>query len=556
MKFFLLLVPLFSIFTFSNECPGYVIDKETDIGNTFTGMCDSSNELLWGTTKYGPGEYYAGHYEDGLRETGTYTWSDGEKMTGTFLESSIEKDGFEVDFIGVYTFADGAEHSGYFYGGGGNPSGFGMSSYVGEDRSFEAGIFNTKNGKFGLEGYGVRVVGDYWYWGFWQSGAIIGSTYRTLDADGDPVKFTRSSNGDANGPYNLNSGDIDRFDTIVSYIQKRLSQYEEYEEYIESRIDDYNNKEEKQSSFARKGNAESKSEDNYDQDLIRSIQELLAELGYSPGKIDGLLGGKTIAAIKAFEFELEFDNLTGEPSEELLIALQLAIRAKNMQTSVNPDQKNEPEIIATGTGFYINNSNIVSNYHVVEGCEYVTDINDNKLKILVSDEVNDVSLLDGPRSNSYLPISEDSPKLGEKIYVAGFPYNSDLKSFMFSSGNVSSLSGLGKNFSEFSHTAPSQPGNSGGPILNAYGSVIGVLVSGIRASALLEVDDNTGGVIGSIPQNINFGVQNVVLKSLLTDNDIDATFKGDSFFTKSEKSIAEASKKSSVLLKCYGYYED
>ena len=86
--------------------------------------------------------------------------------------------------------------------------------------------------------------------------------------------------------------------------------------------------------------------------------------------------------------------------------------------------------------------------------------------------------------------------------------------------------------------------------------MIGVLVSGIRASALLEVDDNTGGVIGSIPQNINFGVQNVVLKSLLTDNDIDATFKGDSFFTKSEKSIAEASKKSSVLLKCYGYYED
>lgn len=554
MKFLLLIIPFFSVFSFSNDCPGYVNDIETDLGNTFTGMCDSSNQLLWGVTKYKSGEYYAGYYEDGIRETGTYYWPNGANMTGTNIEPSMEQDGFEVDFVGIYTFDDGSQHSGYFRGT--IPSGFGLSNYLNEDRSFEAGIFNSKNDQFGLDGYGVRVVDDYWYWGFWQSGGIIGNYYRTLEADGDPTKFIKSSNGNFDGPYNLNSGDNDRFDTIVSYIQKRLSQFEEYEEYIDSRIDEYNNKEEKQNSFANEGNTESKSEGSYDQDLIKSIQELLAELGYSPGKIDGLLGDKTVAAIKAFEFELELDNLTGKPSEEILIALQVAIRAKNMQTPVNPNQNTEPEIIATGTGFYINNSNIVSNYHVVEGCEYVTDINDNKLKIMVSDEVNDVSLLDGPKTNSYLPISEDSPKLGEKIYVSGFPYNSDLKSFMFSSGNVSSLSGLGKNFSEFSHTAPSQPGNSGGPILNAYGSVIGVLVSGIRASALLEVNDDTGGVTGSIPQNINFGVQNVVLKSLLIDNDIDATFRSDSFFTKSEKSIAEISKRSSVLLKCYGYYEN
>ena len=61
---------------------------------------------------------------------------------------------------------------------------------------------------------------------------------------------------------------------------------------------------------------------------------------------------------------------------------------------------------------------------------------------------------------------------------------------------------------------------------------------------------------GSIPQNINFGIQNTVLKSLLLDNDIEATLKKDPFFTKSEKNIAEITKRSSVLIKCFGYYED
>jgi S1-C subfamily serine protease len=118
---------------------------------------------------------------------------------------------------------------------------------------------------------------------------------------------------------------------------------------------------------------------------------------------------------------------------------------------------------------------------------------------------------------------------------------------MITSGNVSSLTGFGKNFSNFSHTAPSQPGNSGGPIINEYGSVVGILVAGINEEFIKEIS-------GTLPQNINFGVKNTVLKSLLTDNSTAYTSR-DAFFSKSQKNIADIAKKSAVLIKCYGYPE-
>lgn len=535
-----------SIFANEEECSGFVAGLDYS-GDTFYGMCSDSGTPEWGEWHYQGEDHFAGFFNnDGRRWRGTYFWKDGDYRIGEeFKEIKIKND-FEYDFFGRYVFEKtGNSQIGYMLGS--NINGFGAylwekdSSDLG--RESEIGIFKYDKKEVFLNGYGMRTTNGISYIGFWQNGSISNGDYYVEDANDKVTKYNKR-NGKNYGPYTLNSSDYSRYNSIMDFIGSGIDDMTNRMEEIDKYIDDYTDVRDQYIELYE--NKKTK----YDIEIVTSTQELLVELGYSIGEVDGVLGDKTIAAIKAFEFQLDLDELSGKPSEELLIALQLAIRSQKSSNAQSIDE--EPVLVGTGTGFYINKTNVISNHHVVKDCVYQTDSKNNKLNVLVADVVNDLALLEGPGNDDSLNISPNPPSLGEKIYVSGFPFNSDLKSFMITSGNVSSLTGLGKNFSEFSHTAPSQPGNSGGPIVNEYGSLVGVLVGGIKSAKALSVDLQTGEVEGTLPQNINFGIKNTVLKSLLSDNNIGISERNP-YFTKSQKNIAEISKKASILIKCYGY---
>lgn len=538
----------------SEKCLGFVFDYEF-AGDTFSGMCkDESPD--WGEYYFNGGDYYIGFFKQGKLWRGTYFWKNGDYRTGERFNKDRFKNDSSYNYFGrTYIAETGNISLGYYDEN--KLSGFGMIIYEndlsGKKRETETGMFNystTLNGA-ALHGYGMRQVESEAYIGFWQNGGIVGDYYKEDDY-GNLTKYEVRGSSQY-GPYELNNSDLTRYNKINNFVDIGIDDLINRMDKIETFTDEY---EAKKSSYKEtiESNIETDESNNiiYDKDLVISIQELLVELGYSLGEIDGVLGDRTIAAIKAFEIELELDELTGLPTETILIGLQLAIRAKNSSNSTKVES--DIAVIATGTGFYINNNSIVTNNHVVDGCEYVTDHSSNKLNLVVADVVNDLALLKGPKKSSFLDISRNPPELGEKVYVSGYPFASNLKSFMITSGNVSSLTGLGKNFTNFSHTAPSQPGNSGGPIVNEHGSVVGVLVGGIAASKALSVDLKTGEVDGNIPQNINFGIKNTVLKSLLSDNNIAITIR-DGYFSKSQKDIAKISKDASVLINCFGYYD-
>ncbi|MBY6049875.1 serine protease [Vannielia litorea] len=142
--------------------------------------------------------------------------------------------------------------------------------------------------------------------------------------------------------------------------------------------------------------------------------------------------------------------------------------------------------------------------HVVDGCSSLQLESGEALEIVGVDKALDLAVLSSSsRSQYFLPLdSEESAKLGEDIFALGFPYRGLLdQGLTVTGGNVGALPGALDSAKRLMITAPVQPGNSGGPILNRDGRVVGVVVSRFNDLFVLEQT-------GSLPQNINFAVSN------------------------------------------------
>ena len=122
---------------------------------------------------------------------------------------------------------------------------------------------------------------------------------------------------------------------------------------------------------------------------------------------------------------------------------------------------------------------LLTNAHAVEGCRELKAANDQGdiaiARVLATDQHNDLALL-AVRDISAPPVSfrKGLPRLGEPVYAYGFPLRSLLASSgNFTAGMVSALVGMKDDSSRLQISAPIQPGNSGGPLLDARGAAVG-----------------------------------------------------------------------------------
>jgi S1-C subfamily serine protease len=183
-----------------------------------------------------------------------------------------------------------------------------------------------------------------------------------------------------------------------------------------------------------------------------------------------------------------------------------------------PEQESE---IVDGTGFFVTENHILTNFHVVDGCRVVTLSAPGTPyysgRVMAFDSTNDLALIRLSETADNLrppviPALRSRVRLGEPAFVFGYPLSGLLSSAgNFTSGSISSLSGLGDDISKLQISAPVQPGNSGGPLLDLYGNVVGVVVAKLNAGQLSQL-------INDIPQNVNFAIKASVAISFLEAN--------------------------------------
>ncbi|MBW8269818.1 trypsin-like peptidase domain-containing protein [Caldovatus sp. SYSU G05006] len=213
---------------------------------------------------------------------------------------------------------------------------------------------------------------------------------------------------------------------------------------------------------------------------------------------------------------------------------------------INPNAR-----ASSGTGFVVARDRVLTNQHVIADCNRVlVRTADNRLLAAVPpaqvDRQRDLALLAVPGDPGPPLAFRAAPPVrrGEGVVTYGFPLSGLLSSGpTLTTGEVSALAGLRDNPQQFQISAPVQPGNSGGPLLDRLGHVVGVVVSKLNAQRVAQFT-------GDIPQNVNFAVKGTEALDFLRRAGVTPRLAESRGPERSAAEVGEAAHPSTVFLRC------
>ena len=237
-------------------------------------------------------------------------------------------------------------------------------------------------------------------------------------------------------------------------------------------------------------------------DVIEAAKSLGYEVGYDIVEEEGIVRFTTSAEEKEPPAEPE---TTATPSNDDVPA----IAQGEVDIHAEVDKRGDP--VGNGSGFFIDASGyFVTNDHVAAaGKIYFIGSKSSgwrQAKLVGTDEENDLALLKIEHETAPFVVSDsDGVKLGQTVATIGFP-NIELQGLSpkFTKGEISSLAGIQDDPTTFQISVPLQPGNSGGPLFDEAGRIVGVV------SARLD-QDAAVAVSGTHAENVNYAVKSKVL---------------------------------------------
>lgn len=331
---------------------------------------------------------------------------------------------------------------------------------------------------------------------------------------------------------------------------------------------------------------------------VATVQRALAALGYDPGPPDGVMGPRTREAIAAFQRDR---GLT--PTGTIDRGTAAALRSTLADQAPAPDGKPPPidgarppagpaprsadgkppagadrpvplpagvrpparpdrpppqaepgpreaqRRASTGTGFVVAEGRVLTNHHVVDGCRRTVGVLASGRRVDLSiggrDARRDLALLSGPRDmGPALAFRDGAPRRGDEVVTYGFPLTGILGSGpTLTTGEISALTGLRDDPNTMIISAPVQAGNSGGPLLDRAGNVIGVIVAKLAA---LRIAERTG----DLPQNVNIAIQGRTALEFLRQNNVEPR-RSPSIAHYPAAEVGEIAHPSTVLIECF-----
>ena len=241
----------------------------------------------------------------------------------------------------------------------------------------------------------------------------------------------------------------------------------------------------------------------------------------------GNINGERIAVIDSAVLgaSMKGDFFVDPPGSDAPAATANAAPPPEQQPAALPTnpapEPPKPEGVTTGTAFFVSDDGyLVTNAHVVADCTKVMVKTDDGAVMeaaqTAADATNDLAILKlsfapgkAPKRVAALRLGA---RLGEGVEAFGFPHTDLLStSGNFTLGNVAALTGLHDDSRYLQVSVPVQAGNSGGPLLDASGNLVGVVSAKLDAVKVAAAS-------GDLPQNVNFAVKSAIVASFLDAN--------------------------------------
>ena len=211
--------------------------------------------------------------------------------------------------------------------------------------------------------------------------------------------------------------------------------------------------------------------------------------------------------------KVDFSKIEGANNSEFIKLYPI-----QQSSSPRPSSKPSSNYIASGTGFIISKDGyIATNAHVIDGSNRVTVdmLKDDKVvqyeaEVVVTDVANDVAIIkivdDAFTAFNKLPYTiEPNINIGADVYTIGFPLNDVMgTNYKVTNGIISAKTGIDDDIRYYQITVPIQPGNSGGPLINRNGNVVGLTTSRLN-----------GNAVGTKVENVNYAIKSLYLLNVI-----------------------------------------